>query len=64
MEQAEKFELSDTQFKSGKPDPSSHSGFITVKEEKGTQEQRLEKTDHYLLTAKAINVFSKVRTNM
>jgi hypothetical protein len=59
MEQAEKFELLDRQDKSRKPDPSSYSGFIIVKEEKGKREMRLEKTDQYLLTAKAVNVFGK-----
>jgi hypothetical protein len=59
MEQAEKFELLDRQYKSGKPDPSSYPGFIIIKQEKGKQEQQLENTDHSQLTAKAVNVFGK-----
>jgi hypothetical protein len=53
MEQDEKFELLYRQFKSGKPAPSSY----LVLQEKGKQEQSLEKTVQYPMTARAINVF-------
>jgi hypothetical protein len=59
MEQAEKFELLDRQDKNGKPDPSQYFAFIIVKQEKGKEEQWSEKTDHYPVTAKAIDVFGK-----
>ena len=59
MEQAEKLELLDRQFKSGKPAPSSYSGLTIVDKEKGNRERQLEKTGHYRLTAKAVNVYGK-----
>jgi hypothetical protein len=58
MEQAERFELLDRQYKSG-PDPTSYPGFIIVKKEKEKQEQRSEETDSSRLTAKAVDVFGK-----
>ena len=59
MEQAEKFELLDRHDKNGKPDPSQYFDFIIVKQENRKLEQQSEKTDHYSVTAKAVNVFGK-----
>jgi hypothetical protein len=58
MEQAEKFELLDRQYKSG-PNSTSYPGFIIVKKEKEKQQQRSEETDSSRLTAMAIDVFGK-----
>lgn len=53
MEQVEKFGLLDRPFTSGGPNPSSYS----LDQEKGKQQRRPEKTGHYPMTARAINVF-------
>ncbi len=59
MERAEKFELIDRQYQGDKPVSYVYSNMTRVDQEKGKLERQLEKTGHYLLTAKAVDVFGK-----